>query len=181
VTINKTVHVARQPQNAVPFVHLRRALARLIFRRVLSNDYNFSRLVDFYARDMHTGRGHGLNGLSHVLLPKCGWCAGHKLKVQLALFHCAVGHPSGGELHSPLAASSSSTASKSDVSLLPDWGCKTASLASLASWPCPLFLLAFLPDGDACDARDAVLPCCSGAARPSMWIVRVWPVRSKAM
>ena len=28
--------------------------------------------VDFYARDMHTGRRHGLNGLGHVLLSECG-------------------------------------------------------------------------------------------------------------
>ena len=119
-------------------------------------------------------------------------------------------HPSGGELHFPLAASSSRTASKSDVSPLPDWERKTASLASLASFawvsrqlavtlpsnasviaasggvmtaslasrPCPLFLDEFLPDGDACDACDAVLPCCSGEVRASMWIVRVWPLRS---
>jgi hypothetical protein len=33
--------------------------------------------VDFYARDMYTGRGHGLNGLGHVLLPECSWRARH--------------------------------------------------------------------------------------------------------
>jgi len=41
--------------HAVPFVHLR-ALAGLI-SGVRSNDYDFPRFVDFYARDMHTGRG----------------------------------------------------------------------------------------------------------------------------
>src|SRR5215472_5881443 len=45
--------------------------------RVRSNNYDFPRFVDFYARDMHTGRSHGFDRPGHVLLPECGGRASH--------------------------------------------------------------------------------------------------------
>ena len=45
--------------------------------RVRNNNYDFPRFVDFYARDMHTGRSHGFDRPRHVLLPECGGRASH--------------------------------------------------------------------------------------------------------
>ena len=45
--------------------------------RVGGNNYDFPRLVDFDAGDMHTGSGDGLDRPGHVLLPECGGRAGH--------------------------------------------------------------------------------------------------------
>jgi hypothetical protein len=77
-------HVGRQSRarisadaalHVVPFVHLC-APAGLIsaFR---GDDYDFSRFVDFYAGDMHTGCADGFDRPRHVLLPECGWRAAH--------------------------------------------------------------------------------------------------------
>src|SRR6516165_749292 len=59
-------------QHRVPFVRSHR------FSAVRERDYDDPPcLVDFNARDVHTGSDHGLHGPSHVLLPECGRRAGH--------------------------------------------------------------------------------------------------------
>jgi hypothetical protein len=59
------------------FCQLSIEIVLLAGRRRLRHYHNSTISTDLHPRDLHTGRGHGLNRPGHVLLPECGRSAGH--------------------------------------------------------------------------------------------------------